>query len=494
MPDALELPDNRDAPSPTLRDVLLVLFRQGRFIAITFSVVFVVVFGYGLMSRSYESHLKVMVRRGRVDPVVTAQASPPVAYNRDEIPEAALNTEAELIRDDDLLRQVVLATNLHNRGGLFSSWRQRDLEKRVAEAAGKLARALKVEPVRKTNLINVRYASGDPQVAAAVLRELAKGYVEKHTQAQRPSGESTFFAQQTMGFESRLQRAESELSEFTRSTGVVQGAVQRDIALQRLGDTQAADRQLRLSVAETEERLHLLESRAPELPLRTTTQVRTGDNFQLLEKLKSRLLELELKRAELLTRYRPTYPLVIEVERQLELAHAAIAAEHLTPVREETTEKDPNREWVESEREKARVELGGLRVRNGLSARQVAQSLVEARGLADYAIRQEALVRNRKVAEDNYLLYLRKREEARIADELDAQGILNVFIAEPPVVPAIPERSLAVFAAIALLAGAILGLVLGFARDYLDPAFRTPEEVMECMETPVLASFSRRAA
>ena len=64
-----------------------------------------------------------------------------------------------------------------------------------------------------------------------------------------------------------------------------------------------------------------------------------------------------------------------------------------------------------------------------------------ARDLQQAAIVQQDLLRTAKTEEDNYLLYLRKQEEARINDALDARGILNVAIAEPATVPALPARS-----------------------------------------------------
>src|SRR2546427_4639833 len=44
-------------------------------------------------------------------------------------------------------------------------------------------------------------------------------------------------------------------------------------------------------------------------------------------------------------------------------------------------------------------------------------------------------IRNVKAAEDNYLLYLRKQEEARISDALDRRQIVNVSIAQAATVP-----------------------------------------------------------
>ena len=54
-------------------------------------------------------------------------------------------------------------------------------------------------------------------------------------------------------------------------------------------------------------------------------------------------------------------------------------------------------------------------------------------------------MRTAKADEDAYLLYLQKREEARIGDALDQQRILNVAIVEPPVPPALPVHSVLLY-------------------------------------------------
>jgi capsular polysaccharide biosynthesis protein len=45
-----------------------------------------------------------------------------------------------------------------------------------------------------------------------------------------------------------------------------------------------------------------------------------------------------------------------------------------------------------------------------------------------------------------------------------------------------------------LVAGAVTGTAAAFAADHVDPAFRTPEEVLAYLGTPVLASLPRKTA
>ncbi len=482
-------------PSPTLRDLLAVLFRQRRLALICFGAIFLAMLLYAALSPSYRAEMKLLVRRGRVDPVVTPAPTAPPLLERQEVTEEELNSEVELLRDEELLRKVVREAGLVSAGWFEAlGMRAEDPEVRVARAVRRLARRLDVEPMRKTNLIAVSYESSDPEVAAKVLNTLARGYLEKHLEVHRPSGEFHFFEQQMTQYHRGLEDAELRLLDFTRGQGVVSAVLERDIALQRLSEVDASYGQVRVAIAETEQRVRALESKLQSFPERTITQVRTADNPQLLEKLKSRLLELELRRTQLLTKFETSYRLVLEVDQQIAEARSAILAERLAPVREETTEKDPNHEWAKAELAKAQVELSALQARAAATTTLLADSQKVARQLGHDAILQQDLLRELKAAEENYLLYVKKREEARIGDALDAGGILNVTMAEPPTVPALPERSAWTFGFLGLLVAGTLSTGLAFAADFLDPAFRTPDEVETSLGAPVLASLPRRRA
>ena len=107
------------------------------------------------------------------------------------------------------------------------------------------------------------------------------------------------------------------------------------------------------------------------LPERTTTQVRTADNPELLKALKASLLDLQLKRTQLLTKFEPSHRLVQEVDQQIAQAEATIAAENALPLRDETTDKNPHYEWAKSELQQAQVQLKGLQAREAATFAQL---------------------------------------------------------------------------------------------------------------------------
>jgi uncharacterized protein involved in exopolysaccharide biosynthesis len=474
-----------------MRELAMILFRQRRiFVSVAVLILAAALF-YAFTGARYQAHMQVLVRRGRTDPPMNAQENAPLEFSRWEVTEEELNSEVELVKDDDVLRRVVEKNGLEAHDWLRWLRPGESHAAKVERAARRLAQRLKVETMKKTNLIAVEYDAADPQQAGKVLQTLASVYLEKHMEVHRPGGEFGFFDQQTEESRRQLEGTMRRLQEFTRGHDVVAAAQQRDLVLQRSNEVEASYKQTRVEMAETQHRVQELAAQMAKLPERTTTLMRTADNPELLRALKASLLDLELKKTQLLTKFEAGHRLVQEVEQQIAQTKAAIASEALSPLRDETTEKDSNYEWARAELQKAQVELKGLEARAATTSAQLAGYHALARQLGDDAITQDDLTISEKAAEDNYLLYVKKREEARVGDALDERGIVNVAIAEQPVVPALPvwPAWLVVLGGLAAAGGA--GAGAAFARDYLDPALRTPEEVIACLEIPVLASLPK---
>ncbi len=473
----------RASVSPTPRDVAAILFRRPRLVAISFAITTLAVMLFVAFSARYESHFKVLLRRGRLDPMISAQPSSNVDFSR-PVTEEELNSEVVLLKDEDLLRSVVLSAGL-----IDPTTKQADLAAEMERAVRKLTRRLDVEGLRKSNLIQVSYKDSDAQRSERILASLSKAYMQKHTSLLRPEGQVSFFSEQAADSEKKLRQSETELVNFTRASGVVSAILQRDIAVEKLGETDASIRLIDQDRAEAEKRIAMLGDQLKLFPPRSVTTKRWADNPQVLEKMKTHLLELQLKRTELLTRFEPSYRLVQEVEQQVSETKATIDAEALTPIRDETTDRDPNFEWARLELEKTQVQKAGLLARF-YGATVQADSLREtAKNLQARSVEQQDLVRSVKADEDNYLLYLRKLEEARIGEALDESAILNAAIVEPPVVPALPNHPLALYLLPAFGLATLSSIGLAFAADYYDPTVRTPQEAIDVLNVPVLAWF-----
>jgi uncharacterized protein involved in exopolysaccharide biosynthesis len=110
------------------------------------------------------------------------------------------------------------------------------------------------------------------------------------------------------------------------------------------------------------------------------------------------------------------------------------------------------------------------------------------------AVKQNALLREAKADEANYLLYLNKREQERTSDALDKKRIADVAIAVPAVVPALPAFNPLLVAFGGFILAILAGVSAGFVAEWADQSFRTPGEVAETLNIPVFASVPRQVA
>ena len=472
---------------PSLRDIAGALFRHIRLLKISFLLVFAGAMAYAIMFPSYEAHMKILVRRGRIDPAMTPTQTVSPLLQQDVISEEELNSQSELLHDDEVLRTVAVQNHLAD-GSWIQNGFGEDAEERVARAVRKLSSKLQVAPARKSQIITVSYRSSDPRLSAAVLRSLAEAYLTKQAEITRPNGQQAFFEEQMQQSRIALQAAQGELLDFLRVRNIASAGLERDLALQRLSEAQSADLELRAAIAESAERVRSVEGELREVPERRVALTRNADNPQLQEKLKTKLLELQLKRTELLSKFQPSYRVVTEVEEQIAQTKSAIQQEQARPLLDETTEEDPDHQWLNSERLKRLVEMQALLKREALARRQVVQYRNASQQYAEGVVEQADLERKVKAAEDKYLLYASKREEARIGDALDHSGILNVTVAEQPHVPALPVTPLWLTTCLSLAAAGVVSTGSVFAAEYVDPTIRTTDEAVRVLGTRVLAS------
>ena len=489
----------------TPRDLLMVGFRQRRLVVLSFSAIFLSTLLFVLLRPAqYEAQMKILLKHERVEPVVTSEES----AQRQLLPEATeaeLNSEVELLRSRDLLTEVVAATGLHQReAGIWPHlWtvaanateeRPSESDKTIARATRVLEDELEVLPISRSSLILVSYASSDAALSAAVLGALADRYLAKHLAVRRPPGAFRFFDQEVERYRTQLAALHARLDQHRRDTSVVSAQLEKETALRHIGELEATAHATRVQIAETTRRITALRAQELSTPARATTEIRTASGA-MIQELRSTLMTLELKRIELIRVFQPTYPPVQEVETQIAKVKESIAAVEQSPPREETTNRNPTHDYVVTELGRNRAELAALQARAAAGAQSLDAYRSKAQRLAQIELVEQDLAREAKQVEENYLTSYRKREEARLSDALDAQGIVNVAIAEKaaiPVDPTGPPASLLVLLG-ALVAG-LVSVAVACAVDFWNPSFRTPDEVESTLGTPVLAALPRSGA
>jgi uncharacterized protein involved in exopolysaccharide biosynthesis len=484
------------AGEPTLRDVLAPLFRRRRLLIVSFlGIVLGSILSAAVMPKQYDADMKILVKRERVDPVVTTEATQQGGQPTPAVTEEELNSEVELLKGRDLLEKVVLAIGLQQvTQGPFWAFppAKQSSEMLVSGAVDRLAKALRVEVLTKTDLIQVSYRSPDPQIACRVLNSLANFYMEKHLAVHRPPGAFDFFQQETEQYQKGLEDAEMRLARFGQEQKVASPEVERDLALHKLNDFEATLHETETGMAETQRRITDLEAQLNVTPSRLSTTQKTADNGPTLQVLEGTLSSLELKHTDMVGHFEPNYRPLKELEAQIVQARAQIAEIKSAPLREDTTDMNPAYLWLTEELVKSRADLVTLQAKAAATSRNVQLYRQTALDLGQKQIEEEDLVRNAKAEEGNFLLYLNKREEARISDALDSKRIVNVAVAEPATVPARPTGSPWLVVGLGLLLACTVSTGAAFVSDYIDASVRTPDDIRETLQIPVLAALPRQ--
>jgi uncharacterized protein involved in exopolysaccharide biosynthesis len=201
------------------------------------------------------------------------------------------------------------------------------------------------------------------------------------------------------------------------------------------------------------------------------------------------IVELQNKRTQLLTKFRPDDRLVKEVDQQIKTTRAALEKASHETATEQSTDLNPLRQTLEAELSRGRVDQAGAQGRHEMLAGQVQQYEAQLSRLEGVTAEYEDLNRKVKESGENYQLYKRKEEEARITDELDQNKITNVSVAEAPIQPQLPvkpNRPLNLILGVFL--GALLGIGSVIVAEFMRDTVLTPRELEVLTGRKVLAS------
>lgn len=488
-------------PEFTLRDILSPFFRHKRLVASTFGFFFLlsILFAWLWVANYYATTVEILVQQDRSDPAVTTGQNAAVQTGK-EIPTDQITSEIALLQGRDMLRSVVTTCGLAEK----KHWSVSDIflpedpaqrsAARVEQATTSLGKALKVSTEKTSHVIEVKYgALGDPQMPACVLKNLSQLYITKRLQLRRPPGASQFFTEQTEQYKKALANDEAQLTNFSRDEGVSAPDVLRTNMATDVANSESSLYQARQAIAADEQRIKNDETQLATAKPRILTQQSTNADSNLLENMQANLLAAQVKRTQLLLKFEPTYPAVQEVEQEIAETQDAIKKAESMKYVNETTDRDNTYEFLKEDVAKAKSDLASQQA----TATELLDSIQKMKkqmvDLDGKAVKQAALIRDEKADESNYLLYLDKREQERSSDALDQRGIADVAIAVPPMVPVLPAYSPMLAVIIGFVFAAVIGLSSGFIAEYLDASFRTPNEVAEALNVPVLASVPKHS-
>jgi uncharacterized protein involved in exopolysaccharide biosynthesis len=441
--------------------------------------------------------MAILVNRERVDPLVSTQATTQMIASDNPVTPEEINSEVELLSSRDVLEQVVTANGLEKSTGfsLIDLLRPHQTnEDRIARAVKTLAKQLKIQNIKSSNLISITYKSSDPKRCYGVLKSLGDLYVAKHVSVHRPAGSYEFFAQETQKYHDELLASEDKLRNFGLQNSVAAPDEQRSDLANQVAEAVGQQHTAEQAVAADQERIETDRREMSKISPRSVTAQASTANDKLIDDLNTALLVAQTKRAQLAMKYDAHYPLVQEADQEIAQDRSAIAKAEEKRYVSETTDRDPTYELLREDIAKTQADLSAQRGALAATKRSIDSMRGEMVGLDQLSLKQQDLQRDAKADESNYLLYLGKREQERTTNALDATKISNVAIAVPPAIPVLPVLSFPMMILFGLGAAIVLSIGAAYTIDYLDSSIHTPAQVIDMLGIPVVISISKKTA
>ena len=279
-----------------LQDILYVLFRHKWKIVISSTLGCLAAATVFLFYPTvYESQAKLLVRyvvdKSAIDQVDSHATAGPSNEN-------LLTSEAEIVKSWDLAAQAAKAIGVERLDSKSSTAPE------ISRAAQNIQSGLTVTPIRGSNIISVSYRNRDPQLAAAVLKELVTLYFTKHLEVHRSADAFNFVSQQSDEVRARLRQTEENLKRLKDKAGITSLSESSAILNTELARTREG---LKAAEADRADQQAVLKEMEKPLPGRSktagSTTVANNEIVQQYQSIIARLANLRQTDLELVSRY-----------------------------------------------------------------------------------------------------------------------------------------------------------------------------------------------
>ena len=406
--------------------------------------------------------------------------------SRDEVSDDYLETQYKVLSSDDLSERVIRQLGLDQRPEFwpvvrFWSWRAIISLARPAGVAGndastfdpllhehvleKFQEHLDIRPIRRSRVVEIRFDSHDPDLAAQVVNAVAANYIQKNLEARWDAAQnaSGWLSQQLQDLKAKLEKSQEEMQKYAAANEL----------LFLESDKGSPENIVNQSVRELQE--ELTRAQADRFEKESLFRlVQSGDyaslpgvvDNRLLQDLGERLADLQREHAQLAATFTEEYPKVREIQSQIAEVQSAVERERRNAAR-----KISNDYFAAVQRER-------------LVQSAFAQKQGQANRFAEKAVQYGILSRE---VDSNKAIYdglLQRLKEADISAALKASNIRIVDPGKASYKPISPNLPLNL--GLAAFLGLGLGVSLAFLREALDLTIRDAADAQLFLGVPVL--------
>jgi len=414
--------------------------RKRTIISFALAVVAIVMTASFLTKPQYEAVAQVVFHRGNDSGVLGFKG---VDNSMVEDPEdrAAIDTQIGILQTDALALQVINDLHLDKNPTFAGRVEQLRNEDRLVKVFHK---NLEISKVKGTQIIQIKFRNSDPRLAADVVNELAKAYVDQNYKSQFQVGAqiSEFLTGQIKELQAKVEESEKKLIEYQKENGIFGLDEKQNIVTTKLDDLNKELTAAEAARVEKEVNYRLARSGQPELIAKLEP-----DN--LVTKLRGQQADLENQIAQASVQLGPAHPKMVELSKQLVQLRQSVDAEvrrigaHISYEYKSAAERE-------------------AMLRKALDAQKQSADKLNANALQGNILKHEYET-NRKLYED----LLQKQKEISISASLKSSNIWIVDPARPPRLPAEPNipRNFALSLASGLFGGVLLALGLTQMRE-----------------------------
>jgi len=344
------------------------------------------------------------------------------------------------------------------------------------------------------NLIQIEYVDTDPKRAYDVTRRFADLVIsESLATKERESRDAyEFIDSQVSQYHQKLTDAEAKLETYRSENPDARPGIDTDVNA-RIGELR---RQIEGS------HMDMIDMRSQEGAIQS--QLSGEDEVSLVQtrsgQIRARLGELQSERDKLMLTYTDKHPDVVRIQHQMadlqeDLKREEASAQNRTAgnpaaMNSANTTFNPLYGELKSKLAESRRQSAAASARASTAQSLLNQELERSRRIASSESTLAELTRDYEVNRDLYQDLLKRRENARVSMNLDAERRgLSFRIQEPATVPLRPSGlRLMHVAGAGLAAAALAPLVLLIGLIKLDPRVRSPLQIEREAGLPVLGS------
>jgi len=324
-----------------------------------------------------------------------------------------------------------------------------------------------------------------------VVEKLIDFFLDEHIRVNHTDGAHEFFSQQAARSLEELTQRQEQLRDLKDRTGPTSLDGQRALLVDRIGRLE--DQLYEANAARTVARIkvNLLQEQLTTLPEIEVTEETTGFNDEGTDQMRDDFYALQVREQEAAAKYTEDHPQMQAIREQVAAARKILEEQ---PSKRHLVTKGRGRMFEQTKLALLGEEplLASLQAKAGVLQDQLAVVQSELKTLNENDLQIAELQREIELYEANYRKYAAGLEQSRIDQALQAQKMSNIKVVQPAsyeIKPVKPRVAVNLF--LGLLVGALGGVGVAVLAEYRDHSLRTPQEIEQKLDLPVLASIPR---